>query len=171
MAGAAVFVNDLFDEDITIDGEAFPWFHSLSIKGKVNSARRVTIQFSTREGLERCNIGSTIKIQIGKSDVAKGIDFVGKVKSVIPSFGVSTATAFDYIADLNSSELFHVKDNDFAGMDLIQAAKMGLNNSQDDNIYHVDATTEIILNILIHNAELLTRKTKGSEVIKLVNRF
>jgi len=145
MAGAVVFVNDLFDEDITIDNVTFPWVHSISIKAKLNSARQVTIQFSTREGLAMCNIGSTLKMQIGKSDVANGINFVGKIKSVVPSFGVSTATAFDYIADLNSSELFYVKDKDYASMDLIQAAKMGLSNSKDDSIYHVDATTEINL--------------------------
>ena len=161
MAGAVVFVNDLFDEDITIDGKTFPWIHSISIKGKVNSARQVTIQFATREGLEMCKIGSTLRVQAGKSDVAKGIDFVGKIKSVVPSYDVSTATAFDYVADLNSSELFYVDDKDFAGMDLIQAAKMGLNNSQDDNIYHVDATTEINLKHFNTQCGVTYKKDQG----------
>ena len=55
MAVETVFVNDLFDENVTIDGHTFPWIHAISIKAKFNAARQVTIQFSTREGLEMCN--------------------------------------------------------------------------------------------------------------------
>jgi hypothetical protein len=161
MADATVFVNDLLDEEITIDGHTFPWVHAISIQGKLNAARRVTIQFSTREGLEMCNIGSTLRIQVGKSDIAKGIDFVGKIKSVVPSYDISTATAFDYVADLNSSELFHVKDNDYAGMDLMQAAQAGLNNSIDNNIYDVDKSAQINLKSLISQCGVVYKPNQG----------
>ena len=161
MADATVFVNDLFDEDITIDNEAFPWVHAINIKAKLNAARQATFQFSTREGLERCSIGSTIRIQASKSDVAAGIDFVGKIKSVVPGYEISTATAFDYVADLNSSEMFNFKDRDFAGMDMIQAAKQALNNGMDDNIYHVDATTDIELRSLNRNCGVVYKPDQG----------
>ena len=145
MADATVFVNDLFDEDITIDNETFPWVHAISIDAKVNTARKVTIQFSTREGLEMCSIGRTLRVQVGKSDVAGGIDFIGKIKTVIPSFEISTAIAFDYIADLKSSELVNYSDSDYAGMDLIMAAKSGINNSRENNKYVVDNVSHIDL--------------------------
>ena len=145
MADATVFVNDLLDEDITIDNITFPWVHAIGIEARLNTARKVTIQFSTREGLEMCNIGRTLRVQIGKSDVAKGIDFIGKIKTVIPSFGVSTAVAFDYIADLNSTELVNYADSDYAGMDLIMAAKHGINNSLDNNRCVIDETSRINL--------------------------
>ena len=32
MADAAIFVNDLFDEDITVDNETFPLVHAISIE-------------------------------------------------------------------------------------------------------------------------------------------
>ena len=163
MVAETVFVNDLFDEEITIDNEAFPWVHGISIKAKLNTARTVTIQFSTREGLEMCSVGRTIRIRTGKSDVAGGIDFVGKIKTVIPGFDVSTATAFDYIADLNSSELFNVKDNNFAGMDLLQAAKSGLNNSEDDNLYQVDADAQIDIGSLNTACGVLYKPDQGFE--------
>ena len=99
MADAAIFVNDLFDEDITVDNETFPWVHAISIEAKVNAARKVTIQFSTREGLEMCSVGRTLRVQVGKSDVVGGIDFIGKIKMVSPSFEVSTAVAYDNISD------------------------------------------------------------------------
>ena len=121
MADDTLLVNNLFDEDVTIDNETFPWVSAISIKAKFNAARQVTIQFSTREGLEMCSVGRTLRVQIGKSDIAKGIDFVGKIKTVVPGYDISTATAFDYIADLNSSVMFNFKDIDYAGMDMIQA--------------------------------------------------
>ena len=55
MADDTLLVNNLFDEDVTIDNETFPWVSAISIKAKFNAARQVTIQFSTREGLEMCN--------------------------------------------------------------------------------------------------------------------
>ena len=161
MADATVFVNDLLDEDVTIDGHTFPWVHAISIQAKLNAARRVTIQFSTREGLEMCSVGRTLRIQVGKSDVAKGIDFVGKIKSVIPSYDISTATAFDYVADLQSSQLINYQDDHFAGMDLIPAAKAGLNNSMDDNIYEVDNNTIIDLKALNTLCGVKYKKDQG----------
>ena len=161
MADETVFVNDLFDENVTIDSHTFPWIHAISIKAKFNAARQVTIQFSTREGLEMCNIGSTLRIQVGKSDVAKGIDFVGKIKTVVPGYEISTATAYDYIADLHSSELFKYEDNHYAGMDLIPAAKAGLNNSMDDNIYQVDNNTIIDLKALNTVCGVKYKKDQG----------
>jgi hypothetical protein len=161
MADATVFVNDLLDEEITIDNEAFPWVHAITIQAKLNSSRRVTIQFSTQEGLEMCGIGRTLRIQVGKSDIAKGIDFVGKIKSVVPSYDVSTATAFDYVSDLNSSEMFLVKDNDYASMDMIQAAKAGLNNSMDDNLYQIDKTTQINLKSLTSQCGVIYKPNQG----------
>ena len=60
MADDTIFVNNLFDEDVTIDNETFPWVSAISIKAKLNAARQVTIQFSTREGLEMCSVGRVI---------------------------------------------------------------------------------------------------------------
>ena len=161
MADATVFVNDLFDEDITIDNEAFPWVHAISIEAKVNTARKVTIQFSTREGLEMCNVGRTLRVQVGKSDIAGGIDFIGKIRTVVPSFEISTAIAYDYIADLNSSVLVNYLDSDYAGMDLIMAAKSGINNSRENNKYVVDNVSHIDLAGFNGSCNVKYQKDKG----------
>ena len=161
MADAAIFVNDLFDEDITVDNETFPWVHAISIEAKVNAARKVTIQFSTREGLEMCSVGRTLRVQVGKSDVVGGIDFIGKIKMVIPSFEVSTAVAFDYIADLKSSELVNYSDGDYTGMDLIMAAKHGINNSMSNNKYIVDTITHINLDALNVSCRVKYKEDQG----------
>ena len=163
MADATVFVNDLFDEDITVDNETFPWVHAISIEAKINTARKVTIQFSTREGLEMCSIGRTLRVQVGKSDVAGGIDFIGKIKMVIPSYEVSTAIAYDYIADLNSSKLVNFLDRDYAGMDLLMAAKHGINNSVGNNKYIVDAMSHINLDALNLSCGVKYKKNQGFE--------
>jgi len=163
MADDTLLVNNLFDEDVTIDNETFPWVSAISIKAKFNAARQVTIQFSTREGLEMCSVGRTLRVQIGKSDIAKGIDFVGKIKTVVPGYDISTATAFDYIADLNSSVMFNFKDIDYAGMDMIQAAKAGLNNTMDDSIYEVDAHTRIDLKGLNTQCGVKYKSDQGFE--------
>lgn len=160
-AGQVVFVNDLFDEDISIDNMTFPWVHSISIAAKLNSARKVTFQFSSREGLEMCSVGRTLRVQMGKSDIAEGIDFTGKIKMVIPGFEVSTAIAFDYIADLNSSQLVNYSDSEFAGMDLILAGKHAINNSFDDNRYVVDETSRINLDAFNVGCQVRYRQDQG----------
>ena len=163
MADATVFVNDLFDEDITVDNETFPWVHVISIEARLNTARKVTIQFSTREGLEMCSIGRTLRVQVGKSDVAGGIDFVGKIKMIIPSYEVSTAVAYDYIADLKSSKLVNFSDRDYAGMDLIMAAKHGVSNSVSNNKYIVDTMSHINLDALNVSCGVTYRGDQGFE--------
>ena len=69
----AVFAENLFFS-ITVNGSAFPYVVSGSIKGGVNSARTFTCSFRGREALEVCSLGSIVEVSVGRGTLTNLID-------------------------------------------------------------------------------------------------
>ena len=119
----AVFAENLFFS-ITVNGSAFPYVVSGSIKGGVNSAGTFTCSFRGREALEVCSLGSIVEVSVGRGTLTNLIDdkkFLGVIKSIEPT-EEGSFVAYDYTTFLAQSQLINYKSQDYIGHDLYFAA-------------------------------------------------
>ena len=76
---ASVFPETLFFS-VSVDGVAFPYATSGTLRAGVNSSRNFTCTFKGKEALEMCGIGSIVEVSIGRGNLSNLIDdrkFVG----------------------------------------------------------------------------------------------
>ena len=120
---ASVFPETLFFS-VSVDGVAFPYATSGTLRAGVNSSRNFTCTFKGKEALEMCGIGSIVEVSIGRGNLSNLIDdrkFVGIVKDLEPKENGSF-TAYDFTSFLAESQFVLYKKEDYIGEDLYFAA-------------------------------------------------